>query len=152
MPNDGYRIVGPLQFCLYYKTDAARISFQRGPAFSRGADQGPWDSVVEGCREALGVVDPQVVGSSGENSYSMLGDWLASCCQQRAAAKTWSRSPWMTKTRISRLPASQWGQESPRCHRSSGQTAGLKYWGADLSPRSPVPTAEALISFYDAAP
>ena len=48
-----YRTVGPRQFCLYYNTDATRISFQRGPAFSRGADQGSWDSVVEGCREAL---------------------------------------------------------------------------------------------------
>ena len=91
-PIDGYRTVGQRQFCLYYNTDAARISFHRGPAFSRGADQGPWDSVVEGCREALGVLDPQVVGLPGENSCSMLGDWLASCCQQQAAAKTWSRS------------------------------------------------------------
>ena len=66
-------------------TDAARMSFQRGPAFSRGADQGSWDSVVEGCRETVGVVDPQVVGLSGENSCSMLGDWLASWCQERAA-------------------------------------------------------------------
>ena len=33
---DGYRTVGPRQFCFYYTTDAARISFQRGPAFSRG--------------------------------------------------------------------------------------------------------------------
>ena len=48
-------------------------------------------------------------------------------------------------------PSVSLGQESPRCHRSSGRTAGLKYWGADLSPRSPVPTAGALISFYDAA-
>ena len=58
MQIDGYLTVGQRQFWLYYNTDAARISFQRGPAFSRGADQGSWDFVVEGCREALGLVDP----------------------------------------------------------------------------------------------
>ncbi len=35
-PYRRYRTVGPCQFCIYYNTDAARISFQRGPAFCRG--------------------------------------------------------------------------------------------------------------------
>ena len=38
-------------------------------------------------------------------------------------------------------PSVSLGQDSPRCHRSSGRTAGLKYRGANLSPRRPLPTA-----------
>jgi hypothetical protein len=134
-----YRTVGRRQFCLYYNTDAARISCQRGPAFSRGAEHGSWDSVGEGCREALGVVDPQVCGLvRGELLVDVGSSWRVAAInglRQRDSHGLLG----MTNTRISRLPASQLGQASPRCHRPSGRTAGLKYWGADLSPRSPCP-------------
>ena len=124
---------------------------QRGPAFSRGADQRSWDSVVEGCREALGVVDPQVVGLSGGELLldvgRLVGELLpaAGCGKDMVTVSLDDQDPYFA------FPSLSLGQESPRCHRSSGRTAGLKYWGADLSPRSPVPTAGALTSFYDAA-
>ncbi len=123
--------LAPRQFCLYYNTDAARISFQRGPAFSRrrrpgivgfrrrGLPGGPRGRRPTGCRLVRGELSLDV----GRLVSELLP--AAGCGKDMVTVSLDDQDPYFAS------PSVSLGQDSPRCHRSSGRTAGLKYRGAD---------------------